>query len=247
MGNNYSHKATKGSKRAHKEKPGEVEKPPNVEKPPGVDKAQQTQQFRTHSKQKKSRIPCVNMGRPGFSTARNKKVCRGSPAHGKNLGAKTQTKIVLLFPLGKRHPSTRAAAGYRSRATRVGEGANGPLEGMPGSSSTMRGAGDSAERRDNCARSDAQRALELKIVFLLLLDARPQEEEPRAAGGAGDGAEGGARAGNGPSAGSGAGPFKASQSWQRLSDHLLAKIKVECEARVEEELLQQPRCPRQHS
>ncbi|KAF3824810.1 uncharacterized protein C20orf144 homolog [Mirounga angustirostris] len=139
---------------------------------------------------------------------------------------KPSAKIVLLFPLDKRQQLADVAAGPGARPGRPGEDATGGPVGSPAAASMLRGAGDGADRREGA------RAREMKILVLLLLDARLQEEGRCAAGAPG----GGAGAGGGATVAPG---------WQRLYARLLTESEVDREADpAKEQPRKGRRCPR---
>ncbi|XP_032318023.1 uncharacterized protein C20orf144 homolog [Camelus dromedarius] len=131
---------------------------------------------------------------------------------------KPSTKIVLLFPLDKQQQLAEVTAGPGARCGRPGEDAADARVASPAAVPALRGAGDSAERREGARTREMKKIL----VLLLLLDARLQEEGRRAEGGA-----------------------KAAQGWQRLYSRLLTDSEAGGEADpAEEQPRKRRRCPR---
>nr|XP_031290278.1 uncharacterized protein C20orf144 homolog [Camelus dromedarius] len=179
-----------GNNSSHKRT--KVPKQARKDRPPDMDKAWQKQQFFSHLKWKKPSVSDRARGASGSQGNLDRRGCWESR------------------PRGQKFPGARCG--------RPGEDAADARVASPAAVPALRGAGDSAERREGARTREMKKIL----VLLLLLDARLQEEGRRAEGGA-----------------------KAAQGWQRLYSRLLTDSEAGGEADpAEEQPRKRRRCPR---
>ncbi|XP_075818710.1 uncharacterized protein C20orf144 homolog isoform X2 [Microtus pennsylvanicus] len=170
MGNSNSHKRTKASSQASKDRP------------PDMDKARHKLFFGHLKRKKPSPTASQHITFPFFQW----REAPDSARVGENLRIKAgKTKIVLLFPLDKRQQLAEAAACPCARPGRPVEDALGAPTCFPAVAPMLRGAGDGVDRREGARSGEMKRIL----VLLLQLEARLQEEGRREAGRRGGGAK----------------------------------------------------------
>ncbi|XP_027625990.1 actin-like protein 10 [Tupaia chinensis] len=156
MGNSSSHKRTKASKQAGKERPRDM------------DEARWKELCSRFPQKKPSTPPSKHAALPLFKWAEDLDQAGWVKAPGIKAG---RTKVVLLFTPDKRRHRAEEAVGLGVPPRRPGEDASGAQEGTPTAAPMLRGAGDGAEQHDSLGERDIKKIL----VRLLLQNPRLHE------------------------------------------------------------------------